>query len=122
MFDLIRRLKLVAAFVGERRTDYAELASLEWHELSRALLKLACGGAIALLAFLFFLGFFSLAVIVSAWESDWRIATAWLVALAWLAICGGGGAVAWTASRHLHPFERVREELGRDVAVVRTAL
>ncbi len=122
MFDVFRRLKLVAAFVSARRSDYAELASLEWAQLSRSLVQLACGGIFASLSMLFFLGFFSLAVVVSAWDSDWRIATAWLVAVAWLVLCAAGGAVAWTALRRLHPFESVRDELSKDVAVIRTAL
>ncbi len=122
MFDLVRRLKLVAAFLGERRADYAELASLEWAELSRSLVRAVCGGVVASLALLFFLGFCSFAVVVSAWDSDWRVATAWLVAVAWLVVCAAGGALVWTASRRVHPFARVRDELTKDVAVVRTAL
>ena len=122
MFDAVRRWKLVAAFASARGADYAELLALEWAELSRSLVRLVCGGVVALLGSLFFLGFFSIAVIVSAWESDWRVLTAWLVALAWFGVCAGGGVFAWTAIRHMRPFEHVRDELSKDVAVVRTAL
>ncbi len=122
MLDTFRRLKLVAAFVGARRADYLELAALEWTDLGRSLVVICAAAVVAMLALLFFLGFLSFAVVVSAWDSDWRVATAWIVAVAWLALGAGGGAVIWSKARRLRPFEHVREELTKDVAVVRTAL
>lgn len=122
MFNPLRKYRLIAQFANERRSDYAQLASAEWAQLSHVLVRLAIGGGLALVGSLFFLTFLSVAVIVSAWESDWRILTAWLVAAVWLVIGGIGGFAIVSALKSLNPFRQVRDELGKDLAVVRGAL
>ena len=121
MLNQYRRFKLIAAFANARRSDYLELASAEWSQLSGSLVKALVGAGLAVLGSLFFLTFLSIAAIVTAWESDWRILTAWLVALVWLSVCAAGGLVVYSASRRLHPFRQTRDELSKDLAVVRGA-
>ncbi len=122
MFRQVRKFKLIAAFANARRSDYAELASAEWSEFSHGVVKVAIGGILALIGALFVLTFASVAVIVTAWESDWRVLTAWLVAAAWLAVGGAGGFMVFSALRGMHPFQQVRDEFSKDIAVVQAAL
>ena len=122
MLNRYRRFKLIASFANARRSDYAELASAEWSQLSGSLLKAIVGAGLAVLGLLFFLAFLSIAAIVTAWESDWRVLTAWLVAAAWLLVSVAGGVGIVMATRRLHPFGRIRDELSKDLVVIRGAL
>ena len=59
-------------------------------------------------------GFFSVALIVTAWDSKHRVAMAWLVCLLWSGIAPVG---LWYARRALQgplPFSRVSAELKHD--------
>lgn len=122
MLESVRRFKLIATFIRERRSDYAELAAVEWAEVSHALVRFVCGSVVAVLALGFFFGFFSLAIVVSAWESEWRIATAWIVAVAWLLVCAGGATAVWMTLHRIHLLEGMRAELSKDVATIGSVL
>jgi len=106
----------------ERASDYLHLVAIEAKIQGGILLKQAVGYAIAALFGLLAVVFLGIAVIVTFWESDYRILVAWLVFLAFLAVAGAG---IFLARKHVSPsapFLHVREEIKRDVDLIKESL
>ena len=122
MLGRIVRAKHAATFVGNRIEDYLQLARLDAAVFRRELVKTAVGAAVLLCAGLLFLCFFSVALIVSAWDSELRILVAWLVCLLWAMLAAGGLLYARQASRNSTPFEGLGSEISRDLAVLKEML
>ena len=108
--------------MGERAGDYLSLATIEARMQGAILAKQAVGYAIAALFGLLAVIFLGIAVIVSFWETDYRILAAWLV---FLALVAGAGAGIFVARRHASTsaaFALVREEFKRDVDLIKETL
>jgi len=72
-------------------------------------------GAVAGLLFVFFL---SVAVLISAWDTQLRLRTAWGVVAGWLVIAIAGLIYARRALRSPMPFGAFTQQLKRDLAAI----
>ena len=122
MLGRILRAKHAAAFVGGRLEDYLQLARLDAVDLRQELIRTAVGLALLMCAGLLFLCFFSVALIVSAWDTDVRILVAWLVCLFWALLAGAGMVIARQALKQPTPFQDLGTEISRDLAVLKEML
>lgn len=122
MFEKIKKSKQLVKMMGERAGDYLSLVSIEAKLQGAILARQAMGYAVAALFGLFAVFFLGIAVIVSFWETDYRILVAWLV---FLAFCAGAGAGIFIARKHASAsaaFAHVRDEFKRDVDLIKETL
>jgi uncharacterized membrane protein YqjE len=120
MFPSVKRARLAAAFFQERSANYIELAHLELLEFQDDLLKAAIGLAVLAVAGLLLISFASVAVIVTAWDTDYRIGAAWSICGAWAVLCGLG---AWSIKSVLsrpRPFAHLTRVLVDDIQAVQS--
>ncbi|WP_283443940.1 phage holin family protein [Noviherbaspirillum suwonense] len=122
MFEKIKKSKQLAKMMGERAGDYLNLVTIEAKMQGAILAKQAVGYAIAALFGLLAVVFLGIAVIVSFWETDYRILAAWLVFLAFGAGAGAGIFVARKHATAAAAFAHVREEFQRDVDLIKESL
>ncbi len=122
MLGRIVRVKHAATFVGNRIEDYVQLARLDAAVLRQELVRAAVGLALLACAGLLFLCFFSVAVIVTAWQTEERVLVAWLVCLMWALLGGAGLVLARRALQQPTPFQDLGTEISRDLAVLKEML
>ncbi|MDB5759642.1 MAG: phage holin family protein [Burkholderia sp.] len=108
--------------MGERAGDYAELVAIEAKMQGAILAKQAVGYTVAALFGLLAVIFLGIAVIVSFWETDYRILAAWLVFLVFGAGAGAGIFIARKHASAAAAFAHVREEFKRDVDLIKETL
>ncbi|MGA2553119.1 MAG: hypothetical protein ABSF50_23505 [Burkholderiaceae bacterium] len=102
MFPSIRRARLAAAFIHERSADYVQLAHLDFLEFREEIIKVSLSLGMLAIGGLFFIGFLSLAIIATAWDSGYRLLAVW-------GVCGGWGvlsviAAAWAKASLAGPI------------------
>jgi hypothetical protein len=116
MFRRVHEVKSILEFLRERAPHYGPLARDDLHKFRDEIVKASVGASISAAAGLIFACFLSVAVIVSAWDSLYRVAAAW-------AVCGGWGVLAigglWYARKAVlgpPPFKLMAAALARDYA------
>jgi len=116
MFRRVHEVKSILEFLRERAPHYGPLARDDLHRFRDEIVKASVGASISAVAGLIFACFLSVAVIVSAWDSPYRTAVAWVV-------CGGWGVLAlgglWYARKAISgppPFQLMAAALARDYA------
>jgi hypothetical protein len=122
MFEKLKRLKIAAGFIGGRVEDYGRLAALDAAILQKDIVQSLIGFGIVAIALLFLAVFISVAVIVTAWETEARILTAWLVCLFWFLIGAGGFVYARGAFKGPPPFQDLKSEFAKDVTAIKELL
>jgi uncharacterized membrane protein YqjE len=123
VFEKIKKSKQLALMMSERAGDYLSLLKIEAKMQGAVLVKQAIGFAVAAIFGLLATVFLGLAIIVSFWETDYRILVAWLVFLAFGA--GAGAGLLLARKQHVapsEPFAHVRAELQRDVDLIKETL
>ena len=108
--------------MAERVGDYLSLLKIEAKIQGAILVKQVIGFAIAALFGLLATVFLAVAIIVSFWETDYRILVAWLV---FLVFGAGAGFGLYLARKHValgEPFAHVKQELQRDVDLIKETL
>jgi uncharacterized membrane protein YqjE len=78
--------KRLAQFVNVRIGNYVELGLLEVTLYKNALLRSIVAYVAMLFCILFSLAFLSIAVLVSYWDTDVRVTTAWWIFGVWLVL------------------------------------
>ncbi|PTR13466.1 putative membrane protein YqjE [Nitrosospira sp. Nsp2] len=119
MFETIKKARQVGAIALERVGEYLELlkisAEIQGQNLKRRIIGYAAAALFGVLSF-FFLG---LAVIITCWDTPYRVMSAWGVAafftlLAFVIYMG-------TPSRadSVSAFDTVRDELQQDIKLMK---
>jgi hypothetical protein len=123
MFQRVRRVRSVVNFVRDRVPHYGPLVSDDLHHFRDELVKATVGAGVSAVAALIFVCFLSLAVIVTAWDSNHRLLVAWLVCGVWavLAVVGLSYARSAVVSAP-RPFRLVSAAISRDYAHLLAAL
>jgi hypothetical protein len=118
VFGRIRRVHGTLKFIHSRTPDYIRLARQDVTAFRRELLEALLGVGVGAAAGMFFMCFLSVAIIVTVWDSHYRVLTAWLV-------CGGWGAVAAAGLRYSRraltgpaPFANLARALLHDVEII----
>jgi uncharacterized membrane protein YqjE len=122
VFEKIKKSKQLSMMMAERAGDYLGLVTIEAKMQGAILAKQAVGYAVAALFGLLTVVFLGIAIIVSCWETDYRILAAWLVVLG---LAAGAGAGIFIARKHASTsaaFAHVREEFKRDVDLIKESL
>lgn len=121
MFTTLKKSRRLYAIALSRLHDYKELLRIELKLQGRSvgvqLLSYALIAVSALLATVFL----GVAIIVSAWDTEFRIAAAWLVFLLYAVVAGG----AFYFARHFHgesALTTLRGELRRDMDTLKENL
>lgn len=114
MFRRVHRVKAIFQFLRERMPHYGPMARDDLHKFRDEIVKASVGACVSASAALIFACFFSIAVIVSAWDGSHRVAVAWVICCGWgvLALAG-----LWYARRAISgppPFRLMGAALARD--------
>lgn len=119
MFKKIRKVKELGMFARDRVGDYVDLVSIlikiQWHYVSAQIISYVAIFFLALLS-LVFLG---VAVIVSFWETQYRVASAWSIVAFYALIAGGVFLVSKNRTRPVFPLDTLRTELEKDAKLVK---
>ena len=116
MFRKVHQVNSALHFVRERLPHYGPLVATDLHRFREEIVKATMGASVSAVAGLIFAAFFSLAVIVTAWDTHYRIATAWLVCFAWAGLALAGLGYARKAVAGPLPFRQVSGAVARDYA------
>ncbi|MDQ9170422.1 phage holin family protein [Oxalobacteraceae bacterium R-40] len=119
MFEKLQKSKQISVIALDRLGDYFELLRIELklqgRELATHLMGYAIAGVFALLAALFI----GIAIIVTFWDTQYRAIAAWAVVALYLAGAGVGIFISRKSTAAEPPFATLREELKRDVELVK---
>jgi ABC-type uncharacterized transport system permease subunit len=120
LFGRIRRVHGTLQFIHSRSPEYIRLARQDLGAFRREVIEILIGLGVGVAAGMLFLCFLSVAIIVTAWESRYRVLTTWLV-------CGGWAVLAMAGLLHSRrglsgplPFENLTRVLLKDLQVIET--
>jgi len=99
MFLSIRKAQILIPFFNQRLADYAQLACLDLITFRNEMIAAIVGAAIGVASLLLLLGFVCVGVIITEWDTPYRIRAAWIIAVAWGLITGVCAYVATSQSR-----------------------
>jgi uncharacterized membrane protein YqjE len=120
MFPSIRKARLAATFFHERSAGYVQLAHLDFLEFREELIKVTLSIGTLAVGGIFFIGFLSLAIIITAWDSNYRVIAAWAVCGGWAVLCVIAAAYGKAALAGPKPFVRLVRVLIDDINAART--
>ncbi len=122
MLEALKKSRQLAAIVLDRAGDYLALLRIEMKMQGHEIGVQVAGYVAAALFSLFALLFLGVAIIVSFWDSDFRALAAWFVVLLYAGAAAGGMALARRHAGREAPLGVLREEMRRDIALVRESL
>jgi Putative Actinobacterial Holin-X, holin superfamily III len=118
VFERIRRVHGTLKFIHSRTPDYIRLARQDVivfrHELVQTLFGLGVGAASGM----FFMCFLSVAIIVTVWDSRYRVLTTWMVCGGWGVLAGAGLLYSRRALSGPAPFANLAAALLHDLQVI----
>jgi uncharacterized membrane protein YqjE len=122
VFETLQKSKQISVIALDRLGDYFELLRIELklqgREIATQMMGYAVAGIFALLAALFI----GIAIIVTFWDTQYRAVAAWAVVALYLAGAGVGIFISRKQQYKEPPFAALREELKRDVDLVKESL
>lgn len=122
MLESLQKSKQVSLFAMERLGDYLALLRIEMKLQGRELGVQLAGYLLAALSFFFVLLFTGIAIIVNFWDSDYRRLAAWVVVTLYLVMAAASIALVRRRTGRASGMTTLREEIRRDVALIRESL
>ena len=122
MLEALRKSKQISVIVLDRIGDYLALARIELKIQSREIFIQVIGYSAAALCSFFTIFFLGVAIIISFWDTSYRIFSAWLVVMLCVAASAGGVALARRHAAKTTGLRTLREELKRDAELLRESL
>ncbi len=122
MLDTLNKAKKLVVIAMDRLGDYVALARIELKMQGREIGVQLFGYLGAFVCALFALLFLGVAIIVSFWDSDYRALAAWVVVGLYAAGAVTGIMLARRHAGTTGGLGTLRDELRRDVALVRESL
>lgn len=122
MFETIRKSKEISVIAKDRLGDYFELLRIEMKLQGRELGILALGSVVGAMFALIAVVFLGFAIIVSFWETEYRVLAAWLVVALYAAIAGISISVGLKHKPSGSALATLRNELRRDVDLVKESI
>lgn len=122
MFETLHKSKQISVIALDRLGDYIELMRIEMKLQTRELVMQLAGYAVAMLFGVLTALFAGIAVLATFWDSPNRAAAAWAVVLAYAALAAAG---IYFSRRHMienSAFTTLRNELKRDVDLVKESI
>ena len=119
MFKKIRKIKQLGIVARDRIGDYVQLMSIlikiQWNYVSAQIISYVAIFVLALLS----LVFIGVAVIVSFWETPYRVASAWGIVAFYALTALGIFLVSLNRVRPEFPLATIRTELEKDAKLVK---
>ena len=122
MLEALQKSKQLSLIAMERLGDYLALLRIEMKLQGRELGVQLAGYLLAALSFFFVLLFTGIAIIVNFWDSDYRHIAAWVVVTLYLVIAAASIALVRRRTGRVSGMTTLREEIRRDVALIRESL
>lgn len=122
MLEALQKSKQLLFIAMDRLGDYFALMRIEMKLQGRELGAQLAGYLIAALSSFFALLFAGIAIIITFWGSDYRSIASWVVVGLYLMIAAGGIALARKHAGRTTGMSTLRDEIRRDVALVRENL
>jgi uncharacterized membrane protein YqjE len=122
VFETLKKTRQLSLIAIDRIGDYLALLRIEVKLQGRELAAQMIGYAVAALLGLFVLLFLGIAIIVSFWDSEYRTLAAWFVVALYASGAAAGIVLARRRTTKTAGLNTLREELKRDVALVREYL
>ena len=97
---------------------YPRVIHCDAYRFRNALIRSLTGLIVGAVAGLLFVLFLSLAILISAWDTQLRLRTAWGVVAGWLVIAIAGLIYSRRALRSPMPIGTFSPQLKRDLAVI----
>jgi hypothetical protein len=119
MLFSIRRLKLLLIFFNRRLEDYTELARLDLVTFRNEMISAIVGAAIGAAACLFLLCFICAAVLLTVWDTGYRIPVAWGICVTWGILTGACILLARRLMRGTSPFTNTVSEIAQDLSAIK---
>ncbi|HYD94913.1 MAG TPA: phage holin family protein [Noviherbaspirillum sp.] len=122
VMSALHKSKQLYLITLDRLGDYMDLLRVELKIREQQLAIRVAGFALALLFGLLATAFLGLAIIISFWDSDYRALAAWFVVLLYGAIAGISLSLGLKRFRSQPLTTTFRNELQRDIDVIKEAL
>lgn len=122
MLEALQKSKQLSLIAMERLSDYLALLRIEMKLQGRELGVQLAGYLLAALSFFFVLLFTGIAIIVNFWDSDYRHIAAWVVVTLYLVMAAASIALVRRRTGRVSGMTTLREEIRRDVALIRESL
>ena len=122
MLEALQKSKQLSLIAMERLGDYLALLRIEMKLQGRELGVQLAGYLLAALSFFFVLLFTGIAIIVNFWDSDYRHIAAWVVVTLYLVMAAASIALVRRRTGGVSGMTTLREEIRRDVALIRESL
>jgi hypothetical protein len=118
MIAKARRAREVFRFMRINSPAYLRVFRSDLHTFRDELIRISVGVLMGAVAGLLFVSFLSVALLVSAWDTQFRLLTAWGVCGGWLVIAIGGLVFARRALKVPVPFANFTQLLQQDLAAI----
>jgi hypothetical protein len=118
MVEKARRAREVFRFIRINSPAYLRVFHSDLHTFRDELVRTSVGLLIGAVAGLLFVSFLSVALLVSAWDTKFRLPTAWGVSVGWLLIALAGLVFARRALKAPAPFANFTQLLQQDLAAI----
>lgn len=122
MLQVLRKSKQVSVIVLDRIGDYLALARIELKIQSHDFFIRVVSYSAAALCAIFTIFFFAVAILISFWDTTYRIIAAWSVVILFIIASAAGIALARKHGRKYNGLSYLREELKRDAQLLRESL
>ena len=122
MLKALQKSRQLSVIAIDRLGDYLALLQIEMKLQGRELGAQLAAYALAAMCVFFVLLFAGIAIIVTFWDSDYRNIAAWLVVALYAATAGAGISLARQHAGRGAGLMTLRDEIKRDVALVRESL
>ena len=122
MLKALQNSKQLSVIAMDRLGDYLALLQIELKLQGRELGAQLAGYILASMSVFFMLLFSGVAIIVTFWDSDYRNTAAWMVVVLYAATASAGISLARQHAGRATGMNTLRDEIKRDVALVRESL
>jgi hypothetical protein len=119
MFKIFRTIKQLLWFSGERVGDYAELFQLELVLFKQSLVRAMVGCVLLGMCVVLCLGFVSVALLVTFWDTPNRIPVAWGLAGGWFVLAALSGWFTYSLHDVSASFDEFGDAIRRDLRAVK---
>ena len=122
MLKALQKSKQLSVIAIDRLGDYLALLQIEMKLQGRELGVQLAGYVLAAMCVFFMLLFTGIAIMVTFWDSDYREIAAWFVVALYAAAAGAGISLARQHAGRGEGMMTLRDEIKRDLALVRESL
>lgn len=122
MFETLQKSKQISVIALDRLGDYIELLRIELKMQGRELGMQIAGYLLAALFAVLVAIFLGIAIILTFWDTPYRALAAWGVVVLYAAIAGAAISFSLKHAHNGSAFSTLRNELKRDVELVKESI